>query len=1126
MKRFTGAVNQIGGVIILILVVLLMLTWFGGEAMGWSRNLRAILTMAVLVIFVIVILVQKLAAVRNALLIEDRLKAQGQEQVQGARPDQRSEIQAVNQQLEEAIATLKNSRLGRGALYALPWYMIIGPPGSGKSTALAESGLNFPYVSQGRRGVRGVGGTRNCDWWFTDEGILLDTAGRYTTELDDRDEWISFLGMLKKARKGKPINGAIVAVSVADLLSGNEEAAQAHAKNIRDRLDELVKQLEIIFPVYLMFTKCDLLQGFVEFFEDFARQDRAQVWGCTFPYAAAPAKPHRETFDEECRKLYQGLAGQRLAALAGERPAAKKHNVYLFPLQFSMALKRLGDFVEALFRPNPFQESAVFRGFYFSSGTQEGAPIDQVIRSLSSAFGLKETSSAAAPVVDKKSYFINHLFTKIIFPDQTLARTSVRIQRRQKYLYFATLAGSALSAVVLTAAFAASFFSNRGLLGASESAAVRVRETASGPPAAAVEALDGLRREVEELDRADRKSPPLRRRWGLYRGDAINPAARKAYFDALRRLFLAPCGKRVLDEMTQLFRKEGKSAEDYDRLNDLHRVYQMLAGDLSPEKNQEIVERVLRTEDRWTAGVGGGPLSPAADRQLQFFLTQLDRPADWKVTIDRVLVNRVNEELAQGLWVLLSYRDILDSGKSAFPGKVSGETLVKARGRDFLKFTGEFSQIFTQQGWNDYVKSAVRSKGEALARRYAELKIEKTAAQVEEDLRQRHVERNAREWDEFLKGVQLLPFQNLEDAASRMKVLTGDTSPYQDLFRGVWEGQLLKTLDTEVKAAVDLKPLREALTALYEFQQAVEDFVGSSPAGSRVLPAHKEKKLEPFLEAFKKAGRGLDAAVRQAPPQNQERLRQALHQVIDNARQALAAEAQAEADALWDRLVAKAYKESFKGRYPFVEAAAQPASLRTFSQLFNPQNGNFWAAVADLKALNALNVEGKPLVQFSREFNAAVRKAESFRQALYKGGGDKVVVGFAVTLKQREGVTHVKFGVGKQEFNHNDRPDNRGELVWKEAEAPGAKISIRVGAVESWVEKEFKDDWAIVRLVASGKPQPQGEQAFNCSWEYQVSRLGTSQVFYADALVEAADRVNPFQKDFFAKFEVPDKVGP
>ena len=61
--------------------------------------------------------------------------------------------------------------------------MFIGAPGSGKTTALVNSGLQFPLAERfGKAAIRGVGGTRNCDWWFTDEAVLLDTAGRYTTQ--------------------------------------------------------------------------------------------------------------------------------------------------------------------------------------------------------------------------------------------------------------------------------------------------------------------------------------------------------------------------------------------------------------------------------------------------------------------------------------------------------------------------------------------------------------------------------------------------------------------------------------------------------------------------------------------------------------------------------------------------------------------------------------------------------------------------------------------------------------------------------------------------------------------------------------------------------------------------------
>jgi type VI secretion system protein ImpL len=1120
-----GLSSTLKGNLPLILVVLVLLVWMGGEAFGLDKKIRLLVTSGVVVVGVVAIIVQKAAAAKGALAIEEKLKAQAQEQVDGARPDQKAQVQAVEQQLNEAIGALKNSRLGKSALYTLPWYMIIGPPGSGKSTALQESGLNFPYVSQGRKGVRGVGGTRNCDWWFTDEGILLDTAGRYTTEIDDRDEWMGFLELLKNARKHKPINGAIVAIAVSDLLSATEEEIEAHAKNIRERLDELTNRLEIVFPVYLLFTKCDLLQGFVEFFEDFAKADRAQVWGCSMPYAPSGGKSYRDIFEEETGKLFRSLSAQRLASLAAERPAAKKQNIFVFPLQFQAATKKLADLVGALFRPNPFQETSVFRGFYFTSGTQEGTPIDQVIRSMSAAFGLQEESASMGQSPgDKKSYFLNHLFTKIIFPDQTLARTSARVQKRRTLLHYGTLGLSAVASVAIILGLLTSFFGNRGTISDASAAAQKVREADKASPAnttALVEAMDGLRKELERLEGYDQKGPPMTMRMGLHRSGAVLPTARKVYLDALKRHVLTPTAERMKKELEVLYKKESKAGEDYDKLFDLYRVYQMIGGQLPAEKDKDVFEGVLQQDGRWYEGLGG-KASPLADAQLKFFGSQLTHREEWAAPTDRMLINRIKDDLGTAYFIYQSYKEIIDSNKGAF-GKVTGDSIVKARGKEFLKFNYEFSSLFTQQGWNEYVHSAIKSKSELLAAKYAELKIQRTAQQVEAELREKHVERYAREWDTFLKSVELVPFQNLEDAANKLKILAGDQSPYIDLVKGVWEGQILK-LGDEVKTPPDLKSFNEARNAIYEFQQVVEEFVASTQAGTRVAGGLREGKIRPLLEAFTKVVRGLDAGVRLADPKNQEGLRRLLYPLIDHTRQALASEAQKEANDTWEQKVHRLYKDAVAGRYPFDETAAAGASVAGVTQLLNAQSGVFWSTYTDLKRLNELLLEGKPLVAFSREFNAAVRKAEAIRGGLFRGAGDRINVPFKVTLKQRTGVTHVKFTLGKKEFNHNDRPDNRGELVW-EGEAEAA-LSIRVVEVNRWYPKEFKDDWGLLRLIASGNPQPADDKSFACTWEYSITHFGTEQKFNADVLLEADTKINPFQKDFFTKFLVPEKVGP
>ena len=206
----------------------------------------------------------------NAALIHDMSEAS---------KDSAQELDTIKQRMQEALAILKNSRFGnkRAGLYQLPWYIFIGEPGSGKTTALVHSGLTFPLAeTMGKAAIGGVGGTRHCEWWFTEEAVLLDTAGRYTSQDSDqhkdRSAWNGFLKMLRKYRPRRPINGVIITVSIADLLQQTEMQRTQQAHNLRARINELHVQLGIRFPIYVMVTKCDLLAGFTDFFEPLGRE--------------------------------------------------------------------------------------------------------------------------------------------------------------------------------------------------------------------------------------------------------------------------------------------------------------------------------------------------------------------------------------------------------------------------------------------------------------------------------------------------------------------------------------------------------------------------------------------------------------------------------------------------------------------------------------------------------------------------------------------------------------------------------------------------------------------------------------------------------------------------------------
>jgi type VI secretion system protein ImpL len=352
----------------------------------------------------------------------------------GAEPgtDERvtKELETLRARFQQAAADLEDARFpspdGRSrAIEELPWYVMIGAPGSGKTTALINSGLRFPLYTRdgGSASIQGVGGTRNCDWWFADEAVLLDTAGRYTTQDSDRRAdaaaWHGFLGLLKQARPDRPLNGALVTVSTLDLMLWTKAERARFSTHVRMRLSEMYAALNQRFPVYVLVTKTDLLAGFTDFFGDLDFTARQQVWGTTFDHDIDPvfiAAPYGKDFTA----LEDRLGAEMLARLHEERDLQRRASIYRFPQQFHAIGPMVGEFLAQAFGTQVNHRPLQLRGVYYTSGTQEGNPIDRVLVSLARTFSL-ERGGAAVTGNSGKSFFVTRLLREVVFPEASLA---------------------------------------------------------------------------------------------------------------------------------------------------------------------------------------------------------------------------------------------------------------------------------------------------------------------------------------------------------------------------------------------------------------------------------------------------------------------------------------------------------------------------------------------------------------------------------------------------------------------------------------------------------------------------------------------------------------------------------
>jgi type VI secretion system protein ImpL len=389
------------------------------------------------------------------------------------------EIAVLRQRFEEAAAILKKTRFkgpdGESRyVHELPWYVFIGAPGSGKTTALVNAGLDFPLKgSGGDPSLAGVGGTRNCDWWFTSEAVLLDTAGRYTTQESDLEAdaaaWLGFLDLIKRFRPSRPLNGALVTLSVSDLMLWSEDERRRYAWHVRARVAELYERLGLRFPIYLLVTKADLLAGFIEFFGEQSAEERSRVWGMTFGYSddgfvlGTPGQRFAGEFGALERRLY----GEMLDRLQTEPDLQRRAAVYRFPQQFRGVGPLIEQFLDSAFSGVQGAPEPLLRGVYFTSGTQEGSPIDRVLGTLARSFNLERAAGPAA-TGSGKSFFLTRLVREVIFPESGLAGGDERLESRlraARWLAYGTIAALTVALAVL---WTVGYFGNRDFIAAAQ----------------------------------------------------------------------------------------------------------------------------------------------------------------------------------------------------------------------------------------------------------------------------------------------------------------------------------------------------------------------------------------------------------------------------------------------------------------------------------------------------------------------------------------------------------------------------------------------------------------------------------------------------------------------------------
>ncbi|WP_168403811.1 type VI secretion system membrane subunit TssM [Erwinia amylovora] len=808
------------------------------------------------------------------------LKTTPGEQPDGDNPRLTSEDRVLAERFNEASELLKKAhfthadgrrspfwaqRFSRQYLYQLPWYVIIGAPGAGKTTALVNSGLQFPLADRfGKSALRGIGGTRNCDWWFTNEAVLLDTAGRYTTQesqqQQDAGEWQGFINLLRKYRARQPINGVIVTVSVSDLLTQSAEAAQQQAVALRQRLTELHEQLGIRFPVYVLVTKADLLKGFRAYFAQFDKAQREQIWGFTFPWERAKMSDFDlpTAFSQEYALLQQRLDAGLPDTLLQESDGQARAESFLFPQEFAALRPLLAEYLDTVFARSDFETQFSPRGIYFASGTQEGLPFDRVMGELNRALQLPQQDAAsgqsgswdqtskAAPIPGNKgqSFFLKDVLQKVIFPESGLAGSNRWWELRNRALlwsgYIALAAALAIGALL----WFTSYGNNKSYLQQVQARVPEVVRQSSalqgseqGDLFALLPFLNSLLK-LPESSEFDLNSPPISRRMGLYRGAEVSDATQALYQKSLKQLLLP----QVAQLIAGWLRNDNGSDADYsyEALKTYQMLYQPQHYDgkflhawlmLNLQRNlpQNITQAQLKQLE-WH-------LSQLLENQIQASPYARD---DALVKREQALINQM--PLSQRVWGRL--KRLLERDESLKPVSLASlggpqSELVFSR-KSGGSIADGISGLFTPDGyWQSFdkhiaaVTTALHDDDRwVLGAQSAGESQQQTDAAV----RQLYISDYIRQWDGLLQDIQLNNSADLAQRINSARLLSSNNSPLRKLVINLSRYLVLEKLPTDEKQAGKDKDADADNSATRTLQALFRSRQNSAAAAAEQVP--------------------------------------------------------------------------------------------------------------------------------------------------------------------------------------------------------------------------------------------------------------------------------------------------
>jgi type VI secretion system protein ImpL len=570
-----------------------------------------------------------------------------------------------------------------------------------------------------------------------------------------------------------------------------------HAKKIRSRLQELYEQFDLTLPVYMVFTKTDLLAGFGEFFDDLNKDDRSQVWGTTFTADNKAIREPLSQLESELDLLESSLKAKRILKLEKEIDLERRKNIYVFPEQFRSIKNSVNSFVGEVFAPSRYQHKILLRGVYFTSAEQTGSPIDKLLGSIARTFGL-EHGLPSGNTRRGKSFFIDDLLKKVVFTESELAGLSPKYEKKQKIYRWGVISSAVLFLGVGSGLWLISFLNNNKSITYASNAVAELQKTITdqGEKVGAGELSDSLSivNQARSLTISDET---LLSTLGLSQREKLETRSQKIYHDSLQ-IELLPHVVQALE--TKLKDYQSGETSDSDLLNAL-KAYLILAPSKDSsyldyyEDNKSLIMTYMDSYAVKKLSTEGMEL--LKEHLLHLINDIIPRPSLSKagLGIQENLVNMVRSHLLDNDINSIVFEQVKSevslktSNLKDFAIGSGSKGPVRNAERVFMRRSGEpmtsgINGIFTYDGFKAYERYAQQSIRSFLKDDWVLGESLNTDQEMlRETLADSYFSEFQKEWEVYLKDFKIIKPTSLNHAGQIFKELQKSNSPLNEFLK-------------------------------------------------------------------------------------------------------------------------------------------------------------------------------------------------------------------------------------------------------------------------------------------------------------------------------------------------------